>query len=106
MAFPSHHKDVSDFLILQQKRVPWLDLNVLISFQLLMILLTNRPRIKQRLLQSLSPLQIFDRLCLHAKQCFQTKSWRLALLLGGCVYMYARLAYIIHAEFTVFLIRK
>ena len=28
------------------------------------------------------------------------------MLLAGCVYMYARFAYIIHAEFTIFLIRK
>jgi hypothetical protein len=48
VAFPSQHKDAPDFLILQQKRIRWLDLNILISFKLLMILLTNRPRIKQR----------------------------------------------------------
>ena len=48
VAFPPQHKNVSDFLILQQERVPWLDLNVLIWLQLLMILLTNRPRVKQR----------------------------------------------------------
>ena len=48
VAFPPQHKNVSDFLILQQERVPWLDLNILIWLQLLMILLTNRPRVKQR----------------------------------------------------------
>lgn len=48
VAFPSQHKDAPDFLILQQKRIRWLDLNILISFKLLVILLTNRPRIKQR----------------------------------------------------------